>query len=42
MMIKTEALRIALLREAIKNIEEIKAIQSFIEQELKRQDLKAA
>ncbi|HIG3256870.1 TPA: hypothetical protein ACYFU0_000788 [Klebsiella pneumoniae] len=38
----TEARRNALLREAIKNIEEIKAIQSFIDAELMALTKKAA
>jgi len=42
MMNKTEALRIALLREAIKNIDNIKAIQAFIDQQLDSVTKKAA
>ncbi len=42
MMNKIEARRIALLREAIKNVDKIKEIQAFIDQELKAMNRKAA
>jgi hypothetical protein len=38
----TEARRIEMLRQAIKNIEEIKSIQDFIDQELKAFNKQAA
>ncbi|EMW63921.1 hypothetical protein [Escherichia coli] len=41
-MNKIEARRIALLREAIKNVDKIKEIQTFIDQELKAMNRKAA
>ncbi|WP_273543460.1 hypothetical protein [Lelliottia amnigena] len=42
MMKMTEARRIEMLRQAIRNIEEIKSIQDFIDQELKAFNKKAA